>query len=211
MQPCLHAFYVCFPHRPTHTLEQSDFLVSAAESADSDAWLAGETSTTHKTSPPSLHRKTGLCATPIPSASSTRSNSSFVWGGDIFIHCCLLCYTSCLEGSVQGLSSWWTTHLCKVLPGLHLPHRFLLTEHLQQSKHQHRTNSHEGTKVMHLNTVEKCGQKTTEGVTMGHSVKREITLLPVFFQKMPIPNWLMRTQQWVPGLCHSRPVCTLSH
>lgn len=37
MQPCLHAFYVCFPHRPTHTLEQSDFLVSAAESADSDA------------------------------------------------------------------------------------------------------------------------------------------------------------------------------
>lgn len=155
--------------------------------------------------------KPACAPTPIPSASSTRSNSSFVWGGDIFIHCCLLCYTSCLEGSVQGLSSWWTTHLCKVLPGLHLPHRFLLTEHLQQSKHQHRTNSHEGTKVMHLNTVEKCGQKTTEGMTMGHSVKREITLLPVFFQKMPIPNWLMRTQQWVPGLCHSRPVCTLSH
>jgi hypothetical protein len=58
-----------FPYRNPCTPQSwvyIELLVSAAESADSEAWLAGENSTMDKTSPPSFHRKPA-CAPTLPS------------------------------------------------------------------------------------------------------------------------------------------------
>lgn len=105
MQQCLHAFRAMFSTQthaqPGAGLKVTSWSLLLSQQTAMPDWL-------ERIQPRTKHHhlhftETPACATPpIPNASSTRSNSSFGWGGDIFIHCCLLCYMICLEDSVCG-------------------------------------------------------------------------------------------------------------